>query len=111
MDSFSHGVGDSFLCMHLNGATESSMSVQVEENRASSSSALTLELASRENIGEALKAVEKCPAVEGLTMRESRLVAQRGGTEHGTDIVNAMGEWHCTDFSNGDRNTKRQHEI
>lgn len=98
MYSFSHGVGDNFLCVHFNGATESSMLAHVEENRTSTSSALTLELASRENMEEALKAV-KCPAVEGLTMHESRLVAQREGTEHGTDIGNVMGEWSENDIA------------
>lgn len=40
-------------------------------------------------------------------------MAQRGGTEHGTDIVNTMGDWseNDIDFSNGDRNTIRQQEI
>ncbi len=75
------------------------MSVQVEENKDSSSSALKLALASRTHMGEALKAVEKCPAVEGLIMRESRLETQEGSPEHGTDRVNKIGEWSENDIA------------
>lgn len=92
--SLSHGVDCVLVRLALKGATESRMTVQVDENMERSSSALHTGLVPPVGLhrGESLKAAKKCPAVEGLIMRETRLEAVWVTPEHGTDTVNKIGE-------------------